>query len=349
MSREEYQALVADVRERGILSPLDITEGGVVLDGRHRLQAATELGLGEVPVRLVAPADELDYMLSMAIERRHLSAGQKALLALERDEYRRARAEAEGRKTEGSNELRATLPEAERPREIVARLAGTSARTVQDAITVRDADPELAEQVRSGRLSVASAARQVRRERMLAGLATPPLPTGPFAVVYADPPWQSRSPSSDRAAENHYPTMAVEELKALPVPAADDAVCFLWAVNPLLPAALEVLAAWGFSYRSNLVWVKDKLGLGSYVRGQHELLLLGTRGEMPAPAEPDRPPSVIVADRQAHSVKPAAVPELIERMYPGLSRVELFAREEREGWVGWGNELAEPPREREVG
>jgi N6-adenosine-specific RNA methylase IME4 len=224
-----------------------------------------------------------------------------------------------------------------------------SQRTAQDAITVQ-ADAALASEVRAGHLSVAFAAEQIRRKQRLAALEAPPLPAGPFAVIYADPPWRSATPSSDRSPERHYPTMTIEELKALAVPAASDAVCFLWAVNPLLVEAFDVLAAWGFRYRTNLVWVKDKIGLGQYVRGQHEPLLIGVRGAMPLPAEPDRPASVITASRGVHSAKPVAVYELIERMYPEMPRVELFARQTRQGWVAWGNELASPTaEEREVG
>jgi len=349
MNRNEYQALVANVRERGVAVPLDITEAGLVLDGRHRLNAARELGLDDVPVRVVAPEDELEYMLTMAIERRQLSAGQRAALVLERAEYQRAQADARERKTRGGNELRAALPEAERPREVAARLAGVSARTVQDAITVRDADPELFELVLSGEVPVQRAAERIRRAQKHEALASaPPLPEGPFAVIYADPPWRLPSGDSDRSPERHYPTMKLDEIKALTVPAAEDAVCFLWSINALLPQALDVLEAWGFRYRTNLVWAKDKIGLGFYVRGQHELLLLGTRGAMPLPAEADRPASVIAADRGAHSVKPVGAYEVIERMYPDLSRVELFARGQRDRWVAWGNEVAGTAEEREV-
>jgi N6-adenosine-specific RNA methylase IME4 len=218
-------------------------------------------------------------------------------------------------------------------------LAGVSPRLIQDVHTVREADPDLFARVKAGEVPANRAAKQVRRARSHASLPPPPpLPEGPFEIVLADPPWQLGTPGSDRAPENHYPTMALEEIAALPVPAANDALLFLWAVTSLLPQALEVMAAWGFEYRTALVWVKDKLGLGHWTRNRHELLLLGRRGDYPVPDEPDRPDSVIEAPRRRHSQKPDEVYALIERMYPQASRVELFARHARPGWVRWGNE-----------
>jgi hypothetical protein len=102
-----------------------------------------------------------------------------------------------------------------------------------------------------------------------------------YGVIFADPPWRfepySRITGMDRAADNHYVTMALDEIKALPVPAAPDCVLFLCATALMLPQALETMAAWGFSYRTHLVWVKDRVGTGYWARNKHELLLIGTR------------------------------------------------------------------------
>lgn len=167
---------------------------------------------------------------------------------------------------------------------------------------------------------------------------------GTYSVLYADPPWRYEQPGGQtpdlRAVENHYPTMSDAEIAALEVPAADDAVLFLWATNPKLIEAAGVMAAWGFEYRTNACWVKDRFGMGYYVRGQHELLLIGRRGNLGVPEPANRPASVVSAPRQQHSRKPDDFYELIERMYPEDSRVELFARRPREGWASWGNQLA---------
>lgn len=165
-----------------------------------------------------------------------------------------------------------------------------------------------------------------------------------YGVIYADPPWRfepySRETGMDRAADNHYPTMTLGDICALEVPAADDCVLFLWATVPMLPEALLVMQAWGFRYRSHFVWLKDRAGTGYWNRNRHELLLVGTRGDIPAPAPGEQYSSVIDAEVGAHSAKPPHFAEMIEDMFPNLPAIELFAREPRQGWDVWGNEAA---------
>jgi N6-adenosine-specific RNA methylase IME4 len=135
--------------------------------------------------------------------------------------------------------------------------------------------------------------------------------------------------------------MSLEEICALPVAhlATDAAVLFLWTPAPHLHESFKALAAWGFEYKTNIVWVKDKLGLGYFVRNQHELLVVATRGHMPSPSPANRPPSVINAPRREQSRKPDESYTLIEQMYPELPKIELFARQTRTGWAAWGNEV----------
>ena len=113
------------------------------------------------------------------------------------------------------------------------------------------------------------------------------------------------------------------------------------ATAPHLQESFRVIEAWGFQYVTNIAWVKDKIGLGFWVRNQHELLLIATRGNIPCPLTENRPTSVIKADRREHSRKPDEAYELIERMYPDLPKIELFARSTRKGWAVWGNQA--PP------
>ena len=133
--------------------------------------------------------------------------------------------------------------------------------------------------------------------------------------------------------------METPEICKIPVPATPDAVLFLWVPGACLPEAFEVLEAWGFEYVTNIVWIKNVVGLGNWVRNQHEILLIGRRGDMPSPLPANRPPSVIQAPRREHSQKPDEAYDLIERMYPDLPKIELFARNARPGWAAWGNEM----------
>jgi N6-adenosine-specific RNA methylase IME4 len=141
----------------------------------------------------------------------------------------------------------------------------------------------------------------------------------------------------DRAADNHYPTVTVAKLLEMKAPAAKNAVLFLWATAPMMPQALEVMKAWGFDYKSQCVWAKNRIGTGYWFRNKHELLLVGTRGKkLPAPAAQ---PSIIEAPVRGHSVKPDAFAEMIVKMFPTSPRIEMFARKKRAGWDTWGNEI----------
>jgi N6-adenosine-specific RNA methylase IME4 len=212
---------------------------------------------------------------------------------------------------------------------------------VQAAMTVQKHDPKLFERIKRGEVTAELAARKVRRALRERGLPAPsPLPGGRFPVVYADPPWQMGNPEGPHAPECHYPTLALGEIMALEVPAAESAVLFLWAVTSLREEAHALLTAWGFEYKSEIVWVKPSIGPGQWARNRHETLLIARRGSYSPPEPEDRVDSVIEAPRGRHSEKPAIFHELIERMYPHASKLELFARRSRPGWVAWGNEVS---------
>lgn len=171
------------------------------------------------------------------------------------------------------------------------------------------------------------------------------LPDKRYGVIYADPPWRfepwSRETGMDRAADNHYPTSRICSIAEMDVPsiAAEDCVLFLWATAPMLPQAICLIDAWGFDYRSHFIWVKDRIGTGYWNRNKHELLLVGVRGNIPAPAMGTQWPSVIEAPVGEHSAKPEKFLEMIDAYFPTLPKIELFRRgAPRHGWDAWGNE-----------
>jgi N6-adenosine-specific RNA methylase IME4 len=177
--------------------------------------------------------------------------------------------------------------------------------------------------------------------------------SGRFATVLADPPWQFVNRTGKMAPEHRrllrYPTLPVDEIAALPVAAlaAERAHLYLWIPNTLLADGLQVMTAWGFVYKTNLVWYKvrkdggpDGRGVGFYFRNVTELLLFGVRGGMRT-LNPGRTQVNLLATRKReHSRKPDEAYGLIERCSPG-PRLELFARFRRDGWTQWGNEDVE--------
>jgi N6-adenosine-specific RNA methylase IME4 len=363
LSDNEYEALKADIAERGIMVPVEYDQDGNVLDGHHRLRICDELGISKWPRLTRTFASELDkytHARQLNLARRHLNQEQRrGLIADElRERPERSnnqiaqalgvsdttvgtvRSQLESTSQIGKLETTVGADGKARPAKRPPKIVGLDFGNEGARATTRAA--------KDIRARECAKRRAERVERLLATTEhNAPLPSARrYPVIYADPPWHfevyNEESGVERAAANHYPTMAIEEILALPVAdlATPDAALFLWTTSPHLEQALRVISAWGFTYKSNAVWLKDKIGLGYFVRNQHELLLIATRGDMPTPAPRHRPPSVITAPRREHSRKPDEAYELIERMYPELPKIELFARAAREGWTAWGNQSA---------
>ena len=162
------------------------------------------------------------------------------------------------------------------------------------------------------------------------------LPTNHYGTIYADPPWPYGNQASRAAAVNHYPTMSIDEICRLPVleRAKTQAHLWLWTTNSFLREAFTVIDAWGYDYKSTLVWVKPQLGLGNYLRVSHEFLLLASRGNLAGRATDQR--SWVVHDRLEHSKKPKVFRTIVEKISLG-PYLELFARTTADGWDSWGN------------
>ena len=174
---------------------------------------------------------------------------------------------------------------------------------------------------------------------------------GGFGTILADPPWQFQNRTGKVAPEhrrlNRYGTMSLDDIKALPVAAtaAPVAHLYLWVPNALLPEGLAVMQAWGFAYKSNIVWHKvrkdggsDGRGVGFYFRNVTEMLLFGVRGKNARTLDAGRRQVNLLSTRKReHSRKPDEIYPIIEACSPG-PRLELFARGLRRGWTVWGNQ-----------
>ena len=175
-----------------------------------------------------------------------------------------------------------------------------------------------------------------------------------FATILADPPWQFQNRTGKMAPEHHrlsrYSTMTLEDIKAMPVSqsAAENAHLYLWVPNALLPDGLEVMKAWGFNYKSNLIWHKirkdggsDGRGVGFYFRNVTEILLFGVRGRNVRTLAPGRSQvNMIQTQKREHSRKPDEQYQIIESCSPG-PYLEMFARGTRPNWTVWGNQADE--------
>ncbi|MBI9049309.1 MAG: hypothetical protein JEZ00_07815 [Anaerolineaceae bacterium] len=172
-----------------------------------------------------------------------------------------------------------------------------------------------------------------------------------YYTILADPPWQFNNRTGKMAPEhkrlNRYPTLPLDEIKSIPVSdsALDSAHLYLWVPNALLPDGIEVLSAWGFTYKTNIIWYKirkdggpDRRGVGFYFRNVTEVLLFGIKGKNARTLQPGRSQeNIISSQKREHSRKPDEQYELIESCSPG-PYLEMFARGNRKNWQCWGNQ-----------
>jgi N6-adenosine-specific RNA methylase IME4 len=361
----EFDELVADIKANGLNQCIELYEGKI-LDGRNRYRACLAAGVEPLAVQYRGD-DPVGYVISANLRRRHLDESQRAMVAaklatLKLGDNQHSEGLPIGR---GSELLNVGERSVARAREVQEFGAPELVDAVERGAVSVSAAADIATQpieeqreiVARGERAILRAAQdirarkaEIRRAERIERLAATCNQNTPFpsdrryAVLCADPPWHfevyNEESGVERAAGNYYPTMSLDEICALPVLslAAPDAILFMWTTAPHLQESFQVLAAWGFEYKTNAVWVKDKIGLGYFVRNQHELLLVATRGDMPSPSPANRPPSVISAPRREHSRKPDEAYALIEAMYPALPKLELFARQRRPGWDVWGNE-----------
>jgi N6-adenosine-specific RNA methylase IME4 len=170
-------------------------------------------------------------------------------------------------------------------------------------------------------------------------------PEAGYQIVLADPPWRFASNSDAKPGKNargHYPCMRLADIAALDIKAlaAPDALLFLWVTVPFAEMAFTILNAWGFTYKSQVVWTKERIGTGYWARNRHELIYIARRGKFPCPRPAMFSDSVMRGQQREHSRKPDALQRTIDLTFPTESKIELFARQQRPGWDAWGNETA---------
>jgi N6-adenosine-specific RNA methylase IME4 len=343
MRPSEWHDFCDDIASRGVNVPIEILADGTVLDGRHRLRAALELGIVLVPV-MDAPLgndDPRDYMLRAAVLRRHLTDDQRAAMAAM---WKDGHGQRPGPKTKDEKDAAQRCAEID---EDDPKLGPTRAAAVQQfVVTRRKVDiatkllneaPDLLTQVHQGDISLKEAEREIRKSTQVSAIARTKPPVGKWPILVVDPPWpySNRSDDISHRAALPYPSMSIEEIKALRLPATDDCILWLWTTNAFMHDAFHVLEVWGFAPKTILTWVKNRMGLGDWLRGQTEHCILAVRGK-PIVTLTNQT-TLLHAPMREHSRKPNEFYTLVEALCPG-SKCELFAREQRSGWDTFGAE-----------
>jgi ParB/RepB/Spo0J family partition protein len=349
----DITGLAASIAEVGLLHPIVVSADGRLIAGQRRLRACAALGLNDVPVHVVPLVNIVAGERDENVWRQDFTLSEMVDIARSVEEHIRQDAEAHSRANLKRGPVQPEvesfhLGEAGKVRDRLAAGLGISGRTLEKAVAVveaAEAEPEkfgrlVEEMDRTGKVNgvhkrkvTIEKAAEIRRE-------SPPLPTGPFRVIVADPPWAygNRPDDPSHRAANPYPPMTTEDICGLAVGALahDDTILWLWTTNAHMRDAFAVLDAWGFAHKTILTWVKDRMGTGDWLRGQTEHCLMAVRGK--PVVQLTNQTTVLHGPMRDHSRKPDEFYALVEALCPG-AKVELFARHDRPGWAAHGDEV----------
>lgn len=373
MQGEDFAELVEAIRAHGQREPIVIYQSKV-LDGRNRYRACLEIGLDPRlrPFQPDKEGDPLDYVVDLNLPRRHLNESQRAMAAADMKRLRqgaRTDLSPQGEKSEAKSQaeraarMGASKRSVERAEIVTNRAAPQVAAAVRQGILPVKTAALMAESMtRAAQLSLietvpaeklATRARVVAKQASRAGRekrAASAIPDGKFGVILEDFEWDDETYSDagrEKHPENHYETATnahtpeeiVKRTADRLACAADDCALWMWSTNQHLAVAIHMMELRGFVYKSNFVWGKEKISTGRWNRSNHEILLIGTRGKVVAPAEGTQWHSAIGGEVREHSRKPDWQYELIEHYFPTTPKLELNAGDNappRPGWTRWG-------------
>jgi N6-adenosine-specific RNA methylase IME4 len=350
----------------------------VVLDGRNRLRACAKVGVrphwrefeGDSPAAFVV---SLNLKRRNLTKSQAVACAVEMLPVFEAEARARqghgSTAPGKGRTLRDPGPR--ALEDEKRAREQAATQFGVSGRHVQRGKKLKQMAPQLLDAVKAGKMDLGTAVKASRlddelrrvvlgqveeskkptdgkqavrsalRQQATARIESEPapLPVGPFRVIVADPPWayEKRKDDGSHRAALTYPSMITPEICALPLGerAHEHSVLWLWTTNAFMRDAFQVIDAWGFKEKTILTWAKDRMGTGDWLRGKTEHCVLAVRG---APhVNLTNQTTLLSAPVREHSRKPDEFYQLVEALCPG-SKLEVFARQQRPGWIVWGAE-----------
>jgi ParB/RepB/Spo0J family partition protein len=349
----DIAALAESIRTVGLLHPPVVRSDGALVAGARRLAACRLLGWTEVPVHTIHLEQIVRGEFAENAHRKDFLPSEIASIMRELEPLERTAAKGRqqaGLKRGDKRPVVENFHNGGKARDKVAAFAGISGRTldkIKAVVEAAEAEPErfgklLADMDRTGlvngphkRLQVAIKADAIKRE-------PPPLPgNGPYRVIVADPPWpyEKRQEDPSHRGIYTYPSMSIAQIRALDMAAIAHAnsILWLWTTNHHMREAFAVLDAWGFQQKTVLTWVKDKFGMGDWLRGQTEHCLMATRGS-PVVTLTNQT-TALHAPVRAHSQKPEEFYALVESLCPAPRYCELFSRQQRERWDGHGDEV----------
>ena len=357
MAGKEFDDLVEDVRTYGLREPIWLHQDGRIIDGRNRYRACVEAHREPRFQTYIGPDDSLmPFVVSLNLRRRHLNESQRAMVADRLAGFSHGGDRSKGQicplsQTEAAKLLNVSTRSIKTARRVlnagsehITGAVDAGELAVSDAVSVVDLPAEeqdtLLARVQVGDSKNLKAARhkaEIQQQKQGIEAGTIQLPDGVFEIIAIDPPWPYDGVYDPdfRRGTCAYPSITIEDLKALKLPAADNCVLWLWTTNAFMPEACTLLDAWGFNLKTILTWVKPRLGLGRWLRNCTEHCLMATKG---APrVDLKNQTTVLEAPGREHSRKPDEFYALVEELCIGR-RLDYFSREPRPGWEQFGSE-----------
>jgi len=352
LTQEEQQGLLESILEEGCRDPI-IVHNNTIIDGHNRYEICREM---HIPFR-TAPfpqenptKDDLKiWIIKNQFARRNITNFQRADLALELEPLIAAKAKEKQREHGGTAPGRTLCQISDEvidTKKELAKIAGVSHDTIAKVKKIRSrANGDLIKKVQSGEVSINEAYKTVRagekaeqKQIAIDQINAISEPNGLYHVLVVDPPWQYSKRAEDATHRGRciYPTMSIEEISAMNLPDEDDAVLWLWTTNAFMHEAYHVLDSWGYIPKTILTWVKDRMGVGDWLRGQSEHCILAVKGR--PVINLTNQTTVLNAPLREHSRKPDEFYNMVGALCPG-KKIDIFSREPREGWDQWGCEI----------
>lgn len=354
----DIDVLAESIQKIGLLHPIVILADKTLVVGERRLAAFKKLKRSTIPANVANNLQEMELLLAAECEentcRKDFTPEEAVIIgerieAIAREQARKA--QEEGRKNGGGDKrsgkakeersgksfTKAKRDNSKRASAVAAAAVGMSHVTYEKAKEVVEEarkNPETAgvlleEMNRTGKVSGAAKKLKVQKQAEAIASEPPPLPTGPFRVIVVDPPWKydNRADDASHRASNPYPSMSIEEIKGMDIGsiAHADSVLWMWTTNSHIPESFAIVEAWGFTYKTILTWVKDRMGTGDWLRGKTEHCLLCVKGK--PTIKLTNQTTAISGPMREHSRKPEEFYELVEELCPGAKMGDSAQKE----------------------
>lgn len=342
---DSFEELKKDIKEQGLQQTI-ITYEGKILDGRNRYKACKEIGI-EPRFEEYKGNNPLQFVISLNLKRRHLNESQRAVVASKLANM-----------NWGGD--RSKSPIGDLTQEEAAKIMNVSERSIQRIKQIEREAPEKLKDIELGNkradeviseIKIEKRKEYIAEQRQAIANGTIESPKGTYEVIVIDPPWMYGNVDDYKPdfymsrVANPYPEMTLEDIKNIKIPSSDNCVLWLWTTHKFIFDCRDILQSWGFRDVSILTWVKNKMGVGRWLRSQTEYCIMAIKGN--PLINLTNQTTFLIADNLGHSVKPPEFYAMVNELCIGR-KLDYFARDKKEGWDVYGIQIKENNKNTQV-